>query len=87
MKKPFPPLFPVRFPQANKNLLKPDSMTDEECSSLWVYTNGNECVSCWKVPFIARISILIHGTVWLDVISGQTQPPVWLSGEKTVFKE
>lgn len=26
---------PIRFKQANKNLLKPQSMTDEECSSLW----------------------------------------------------
>lgn len=28
---------PIKFEQANKNLLKPESMTDEECSSLWVY--------------------------------------------------
>lgn len=27
---------PIKFEQANKNLLKPESMTDEECSSLWV---------------------------------------------------
>lgn len=25
---------PIKFEQANKNLLKPESMTDEECSSL-----------------------------------------------------
>lgn len=85
MRKPIPPLYPVKFPEANKNLLKPIDMTDEECSSLWVYTNGNECISCWKIPLRQRLSALIHGKIWLCVLSGQTQPPVWLECSKTVF--
>lgn len=40
---------PIKFEQANKNLLKPESMTDEECSSLWVYNDGRECISCWRL--------------------------------------
>ena len=39
MSKPLPPLMPVKFPQANRNLTKPANMTDEECHSLWVYTD------------------------------------------------
>lgn len=76
---------PVKFKEANKNLLKPDSMTDEECSSLWVYTDGVQCVSCWRLTFKERMFALLFGKVWLSVLSGHTQPPVWLDCSKTVF--
>lgn len=84
-KKPHPSMTPVCFPEANKNLLKPDSMTDEECSSLWVYTDGVACISRWKLGWRARLSALLRGHVWLCVLSGATQPPVWLTTAKTVF--
>ena len=48
---------PIKFEQANKNLLKPESMTDEECSSLWVYNEGRECGS----PFSADVLNLLFG--------------------------
>lgn len=75
----------IKFPQANKNLCKPESMTDEECSSLWVFTDGTQCISCWKLGWKQRLSALIFGKVWLSVLSGQTQPPVWLDCTKSVF--
>lgn len=77
---------PIKFKEANKNLLKPQSMTDEECESLWVYTDGTQCVSCWKMTWIQRIKALLYGKVWLSVLSGQTQPPVWVDCDKTVFQ-
>ena len=77
----------IKFKQANKNLLKPDSMTDEECSSLWVFTDGRQCVSCWKLNLKQRLSALFFGRIWLSVLSGYTQPPVWLDCTKTVFEE
>ena len=76
---------PIKFEEANKNLLKPENMTDEECSSLWVHTDGRECISCWKLSFKQRLSALFYGKVWLSVLSGYTQPPVWLDCRKTVF--
>lgn len=76
---------PIKFEQANKQLQKPSSMTDEECKPLWVYTNGVECISCWKMSFKQRLLALLYGRVWLSVYSGQTQPPVWLDCDKTVF--
>lgn len=79
-------MIPIKFDEANKNLLKPESMTDEECSSLWVFTDGEQCISCWKLSVIQRIKALLFGKVWLSVLSGQTQPPVWLDCDKTVFK-
>lgn len=76
---------PIEFKEANKVLNKPESMTDEECRNLSVYTNGKQCVSCWKVPFWKRVKMLFHGKVWLGVLSGQTQPPVWVDVDNTVF--
>lgn len=77
---------PIKFKEANKNLLKPKNMTDEECSSLWVYNDGKECISCWKMNWKQRLSALLFGKVWLSVLSGTTQPPVWVDATKTVFK-
>lgn len=76
---------PIKFKQANKNLTKPESMTDEECSSLWVYSDGKQCISLWKMSFWQRIKVLFWGRIWLSVFSGETQPPVWLDCRKTVF--
>lgn len=78
---------PIKFKEANKNLLKPSSMTDEECSSLWIHTDGRECVSCWKLSWKERLAALFHGRVWLCVLSGHTQPPVWLMCTDTVFEK
>ena len=77
---------PIKVKQANKNLLKPHNMTAEECSSLWVYTDGKQCISCWKLSWKQRIKALLFGKVWLSVLSGGTQPPVWLDCDKTVFE-
>lgn len=79
-------MIPVKFPEANKNLLKPHNMTDAECSSLWVYTDGMQCISCWKLSWKQRLKALLFGKVWLSVRSGVTQPPVWLDCDKTVFE-
>lgn len=78
---------PIKFKEANKNLAKPQNMTDEECSSLWVYTDGRQCISCWKLSWRQRIKALLFGRVWLSILSGGTQPPVWLDCDKTVFEE
>lgn len=87
IRKPLEPPMPVHFPEANVNLLKPANMTDEECGSLWVHRDGHTCISCWKLGWRQRLAVLLHGTIWLGVLSGRSQPPVWLSVEKTVFSE
>lgn len=78
---------PIKFKEATKNLLKPENMTDKECSSLWVYNDGRECVSCWRLTWKERIKALLFGKVWLGVLSGFTQPPVWMVCDKTVFTQ
>lgn len=77
---------PIAFPQANKELLPPTGMTEEECGRLPVHTDGSICLSCWRPTLRERLSILLFGNVWLYIYSGATQPPVSLSGQRTVFK-
>jgi len=77
---------PIDFDESNMTLTKPESMTDEECSSLKVWTDGEECVSCWRPSFLERLSILLFGRVWLSVLSGKTQPPVAVWGAKKAFE-
>lgn len=79
-------MVPEKFPEANKNLLKPSSMTDAECASLWVFNDESQCISRWKLTWRERLKALIYGRIWLSVHSGVTQPPVWLSADKTVFQ-
>lgn len=71
---------PIDFKQSTKVLQKPSTMTDNECASLHVWSDGNQCVSCWKPTFKERLNILFGGKVWLGVLSGGTQPPVFVSG-------
>lgn len=70
---------PIEFPEQTKVLAKPDSMSDEECSSLPVFNDGSQCISCWRASWRERLAFLFHGRMWLSVLSGATQPPVWVS--------
>lgn len=65
---------PVRFKESTKVLTAPG------CGELHVFSDGNDCVSKWKPSFAERIKILLGGCVWLGVMSGNTQPPVFVSG-------
>lgn len=78
---------PIDFPEQNKTLTKPQGMADEECGSLPVYNDGQQSISCWRMTWRERLSALLHGTVWLQVYAGRTQPPVSLSASKTIFQE
>lgn len=78
---------PIQFEQANKNLLKPEGMTEEECGSLPVFTDGKQCISLWKMTWRERLSALFFGRIWVSIHSGQTQPPVWLMAKKLIFEE
>jgi hypothetical protein len=78
-------LKPTKFKEANKDLLKPQGMTDEQCGSLPVFTDGNQCISHWQLTWKERFQVLFFGKIWLGVISGQTQPPVWVDSNKNVF--
>lgn len=77
---------PIKFSESNKVLGKPESMKDAECGSLPIFTDGGQCISLWKLTWNERLQILFRGKLWVSVLSGQTQPPIWLDTQKTVFK-
>ena len=64
-----------QFPEANK-VLKAD-----ECNDLPVFSDGQQCISCWQPSKDDIARIVEGGPVWLHVLSGVTQPPVLLSTE------
>lgn len=61
-------------------------MSAGQCGDLPVYTDGKHCVSCWRPTLKERFYILFRGRIWLGVLSGSTQPPVFVAGE-SVFKQ
>jgi len=69
---------PVKFPEANRELTRPDGMTEEECSSLFVWSDDERCLSLWRPTWRERLRFLFYGELWLFVLSGDTQPPVSL---------
>ena len=73
---------PIDFPQSTKVLQRPGTMSESECQSLPVWNDGKQCVSCWKPTIKERLNILLGGHVWLGVMSGKTQPPVFVTGER-----
>lgn len=78
---------PAKFKEFNRTLRKPDSMTDEECSSLEVFTDESICISCWQMNLLERLRALLFGKIWLGVLSGGTQPPVWLICHRSAFRK
>lgn len=73
------------FDETNHTLTRPVDMTEEQCSSLDVYTDGTTCVSCWRLTLRERVSALFFGRCWLGVRSGTTHPPVWINCTRTMF--
>lgn len=73
---------PTDFKQSTKVLQRLSTMAESECQSLPVWCDGKQCVSAWKPSFRERLNILFGGKVWLGVLSGNTQPPVFVTGNR-----
>ncbi|MBS4056529.1 MAG: hypothetical protein KGZ82_04340 [Bacteroidales bacterium] len=78
---------PLKFKEHNQQLGPPQGMSEDECASLPVFTDGKQCISCWELSPEEIDKVKRTGRIWLSVMSGKTQPPVWLSAEETVFFE
>lgn len=75
---------PVAFPEANEALLRPPSMSRQECKALAVCRaqtwNGiSVVISCWKPTADELEEIQRTGQVWL-VLVGDTMPPAAVLG-------
>lgn len=76
---------PIQFVLSNKTL----QPSGQEYSGnvvavepLSVWTDGEQCVSCWKMSPRERLSALLFGRVWLAVLGGSTQHPVYLQASR-----
>jgi len=81
---------PIEFEYANRLLDPSGHMYSEnvtEIVPLPVWTDGEQCVSCWKMSLTDRLSALLFGRVWLAVLSGETQPPVSIQASRNYLKE
>lgn len=77
---------PLKFKEATVELKKPSNMSDEDCGSLYVcQTEKGECISVWTTSFWERLKFLFHGKIWIGILSGDTQPAIWLDCTNTVF--
>lgn len=70
---------PTDFPEKTVVLQRPAGMTEEQCGTLAVFTDGEHCVSRWAPSWKERLLIALGAPVWLWVWSGHTQPPVAVS--------
>lgn len=52
---------PIDFPQSTKVLQKPEDMFDADCKPLPVWSDGKQCVSCWRPTFKRTCPHLVHG--------------------------
>jgi hypothetical protein len=81
---------PVQFRYSNRTLQpsgKEYSSNVTGVDPLPVWTDGEQCVSCWQMSLRERLSALLFGRVWLAVLSGRTQPPVCLQVTRNYLKE
>lgn len=74
---------PIPFSESNRVLQAPAGAAD--IASLPVWTDDQQCVSCWRLTWRERLSALLFGRVWLAVLSGRSQPPVALLVTRRFF--
>jgi len=65
----------------------PKGHGNHEVVGLPIWTNGEQVVSCWKMSMRERIAALIYGRAWLVVLSGSTQPPVYVQASKHYLRD
>ena len=81
---------PVDFRHAQKRLTPSTrnySDNVESVQPLPIWTDGEQCLSCWQMSWRERLSALVFGRVWLAVLSGNAQPPAFLSAARDYLKD
>jgi len=70
---------PIQFIYSNR-MLQPSgarySKNVAGVDTLPIWTDGEQCVSCWKMSLRERLSALLFGRAWLAILSGESQSPV-----------
>jgi len=69
---------PVPFGYSNRTLQPGSQQYSGNVTGvdqLPVWTDGEQCVSCWTMSLRERLCALVFGRVWLALLSGRSQPP------------
>lgn len=77
---------PIEFEEQNTDLKKPESMTDEECSSLPCFRDGNQVISKWELNEEEKEHVAKKGWIWVRVFAGMSSPPISIEATNTVFE-
>lgn len=75
---------PINFKESNRVLKKPEGI-EEDCEDMYSWTDGRQSASCWKPTFKERIRILFGCPIWVVMLSGNSQPPMYMDVKKTIF--
>lgn len=76
---------PIKFPESNATLVGGNSdLYGRHVENLPVFQAHGQTVSCWRLTWRERLSVLFFGKVWLFAM-GKTHPPIWLEGRKSAF--
>lgn len=81
---------PINFKYSNKILQPSNRKYSKNISGvdpLPIWTDGEQCVSCWKLSFTERLKAFIFGNIWLSLLSGETQFPAYIEASKSYLKE
>lgn len=76
---------PVEFEFMNKMLVAPRGQPD--VMPLPIFTDGVQSVSCWELPPEHLEEVKKTGKIWIGIVSGVTQPPLWVSGTCPIQKQ
>ena len=71
---------PIEFKEQTKTLYGRWSVRP-----LPIFSDGEVCISCWRLRLIERIRALLFGKIWLRLRSGKTQPPVSMICDRKGF--
>ena len=73
---------PHKFETANRKLLPSGheySLNVESIEPLWVYTDNEQCLSCWKPTHEELEMLNLGASVVLHCLTGASQPPVGIT--------
>jgi hypothetical protein len=81
---------PADFPESNRIIVPSDHVYSDNITgidALSAWSDGEQCVSLWRLSWRERLSALIFGRVWLALLSGDSQPPVYVEARRQYFKD
>lgn len=72
---------PVQFDGANVVMRAPEGA--DNVQDMYVFRTRHSCVSCWQLTPEELAEINRTGTVFLSVLTGGIQPPVYVGSESS----